>query len=93
VPGVKAADVEIEATGAQCDRTSVGFECVLLTGATSPRLKIFNYAKQNRTLLGCSVNGNLSVHGNDTGSNPWTRFNLPLTETLNADIVIRENNC
>jgi prepilin-type N-terminal cleavage/methylation domain-containing protein len=93
VPGVKAADVEIEATGAQCDRTSVGFECVLLTGATSPRLKIFNYAKQNKTLLGCSVNGNLSVQGNDTGSNPWTRFNLPLTETLNADIVIRENNC
>ena len=93
VPGVKAADVEIEATGAQCDRTSVGFECVLLVGATSPRLKIFNYAKQNKTLLGCSVNGNLSIHGSETGSNPWTRFNLPLTQTLDADIVIRETSC
>jgi hypothetical protein len=93
VSGVKAADVEIEATGAQCDRTSTGFECVLLTGSTNPRLKIFNYAKAGRTLLGCSVNGNLSTHENDTGANPWTRFNLPLTETLDADIVIRENSC
>jgi type IV pilus modification protein PilV len=93
VPGVKAADVEIEATGAQCDRTNTGFECVLEAGATSPRLRIYNYYKPNAALLGCSVNGNLSIHGAEVSTNNWTRFNLPTTETLNADIVIRQNNC
>ena len=29
VPGVRASDAEIEATGAQCDRTSTGYECIL----------------------------------------------------------------
>jgi prepilin-type N-terminal cleavage/methylation domain-containing protein len=93
VAGVKAADIEIEATGAQCDRTNTGFECVLVAGATTPRLKIFNYYKPNTVLVGCSVNGNLSIHGSEIGANGWTRFNLPLTETLDADIVIRSDNC
>ena len=93
VPGVKASDVEIEATGAQCDRTTTGFECVLEVGATSPRLRISNYYKPNAALLGCSVNGNLSIHGAEVSTNNWTRFNLPMSETLNADIVIRQNSC
>jgi type IV pilus modification protein PilV len=93
VPGMIAAEVEIEATGAQCDRTNTGFECVLVAGATSPRLKIYNYYKQNKALLGCSANGTLSIHGSETGSNPWTRFNLPLVQTLDADIVIRQDSC
>jgi len=93
VAGVKAADVEIEATGAQCDRTNTGYECVLVAGATSPRLRIFNYYKPNTVLIGCSVNGNLSTHGSEIGANGWTRFNLPLTQTLNADIVIRVSPC
>ena len=93
VPGVKAADVEIEATGAQCDRTNTGFTCVLEVGATTPRLKIFNYYKPNQNLLGCSVNGNLGVHGREVSTNNWTRFNLPLFTTPDADIVIRSDNC
>lgn len=93
VPGLIAADVEIEATGAQCDRTNTGFECVLEVGATSPRLKVFNYYKQNKVLMGCSANGNLSIHGSEVGTNPWTRFNLPKIQTLDADIVIRQNSC
>jgi hypothetical protein len=66
---------------------------LLEAGATSPRLKITNYYKPNTTLVGCSVNGNLSIHGSEVGANGWTRFNLPTTETLNADIVIRKDNC
>lgn len=91
VPGVKAADVAISATGAQCDRTNTGFECVIESGASSPRLTVTNYPKVNRVVLACS--STLSVHGSETGSNPWTRFNLPLQNTSVAHIVIKENSC
>ena len=91
VPGVKAANVEISATGAQCDRTNTGFECAIESGATSPRLTVTNYPKVNRIVLACS--SQLTVHGSETGSNPWTRFNLPLQSTSGAHIVIKENAC
>jgi len=91
VPGVKAADVEISATEAECDRTNTGFKCYLVMGFKSPRLTISNYDKGVKLLLGCS--DALSVHGADNGANAWTRFNLPFVITPSADIVIRENNC
>lgn len=91
VNGVKAADVEVTSTGAQCDRTNTGFECVIETGATSPRMTVSNYPKANKTLVACS--DVLSIHGSEIGSNPWTRFNLPLESTSVAHIVIKENYC
>ncbi|MGD8682168.1 MAG: hypothetical protein PVJ33_17520, partial [Lysobacterales bacterium] len=93
VPGLKAADVEITASGAQCDRTNTGFECVLETGASNPTLKIYNYDKPNTNLIGCSVNGNLFFKGAEVSTNRWTSFYLPSTETLNADIVLRQDSC
>ena len=94
VPGVKAADVEIEATGAACDRTLTGFECNLFVGETKPRLKIFNYGKGPQIILGCS--DVLETHGVShvsLGGENWTRFSLPLTEATGADIILRENDC
>jgi hypothetical protein len=95
VSGVKAADAEISATGAQCDRTSTGFECVLEVGAINPRLTVFNYFKRNRVLVACStamtVNG--TEHSGDVPSANWTRFNLPSTNNSAAHIVIKENSC
>jgi type IV pilus modification protein PilV len=94
VPGVKAADVEIEASNAQCDRTNLGYECVIESGATNPRLTVSNYFKFGRVLLACSdvmtING--TEHSGDTPALNWTRFNLPSAATT-AHIVIREDNC
>lgn len=91
VNGVKASDVEIAATEAQCDRTSTGFECYIETGASGPRLTVSNYGKNNKVLLACSEV--LTAEAQDTGLNAWTRFLLPTGTTTNADIVIRENTC
>lgn len=91
VTGVKAADVEILASGAQCDRTSTGFECYIETGSTGPRLTVSNYDKQGRILLACSAV--LTVEAYVTGTGSWTRFILPTAATSSADIVIRENSC
>jgi hypothetical protein len=95
VAGVKAADAEIFGDGAQCDRTSTGFECVLEVGAINPRLTVDNYFKRNTTLLACSTV--LTVNGTEhSGTDPaqnWTRFNLPLSGSSSAHIVIKKDTC
>jgi hypothetical protein len=91
VNGAKASDVEITATGAQCDRTNTGFECTLELGANSPRLTISGYVKGVKVLLACS--DVMVVHGSESDGNNWTSFNLPETSTTGVDIVIREDSC
>jgi type IV pilus modification protein PilV len=94
VPGVKASDVEIEGTGAQCDRTNMGYECNLEVGASNPRIKIYNYFRNLQVLIGCS--DVLRVHGTEHSSSTsssadnWTRFWLPKVDTSGANIVIQE---
>ena len=96
VGGVKAADVEIVATGAQCDRTLTGFECVIESEATNPRLTVSNYFRPNTVLLACSEvlqpNGTEHSSGDSVEQN-WTRFNLPMETTLDVTIIIKENSC
>jgi len=91
VGGVKASDVEIAFTEAQCDRTSEGFECYIETDADSPTLTVSNYEKANKVLLACSEV--LTLDAYTPGPNGWSRFFLPTETTHNADIVIRENSC
>jgi hypothetical protein len=91
VPGVKAADVEISATDAECDRTNTGFKCTLVVGFKSPRLTITNYIKADKLLVGCS--DVMKIHGSELGANAFTRFNLPVVITPSADIVVRQDNC
>jgi len=94
VAGVKAADVEIEPTGAVCDRTLTGYECNLFADESSPRLTVFNYDKGRKVILGCS--DVLETHGvehGEGGGASWTRFKLPLSTTMGADIILRENDC
>jgi len=95
VGGVKASDVEISASGAACDRTNTGYECLLEEGAINPRFTVSNYFKMNKNLLACS--SVLTTHGQEhSGDDPslnWTRFNLPYETTTLANIVIREDSC
>jgi hypothetical protein len=92
VPGLKAADVEIEATDALCDRTLTGYECDIQTFANSPVLTILNYNKPNTYLVACSdtfvVKG--QAHIQDNGQGNWTRFYLPKAEMSGVDIIIKE---
>lgn len=91
VVGVKASDVEIAVTEAQCDRTNTGFICLIQAGANNPRLTLNNYAKSNVDLLACSEV--LTIHGQEVSTNSWTRFNLPGASLSTADIVIKQDNC
>jgi type IV pilus modification protein PilV len=92
VGGVRAADVEIVAEEAQCDRTSTGFECVIESTAKTPTISVFNYYKAGRTLIACSsYMSTLGVEHVATNGNNKTRFKLPTTASTSvANIVIRE---
>ena len=95
VPGLKASDVEIEFSDANCDRTSTGYQCVVPFLANNPRLTVRNYFKLTKLLFACS--DIFDVHGNEhSGESPalnWTRFNLPKSNVSGGHIVIRENSC
>ena len=91
INGFKASDVEISYTDAQCNRTSTGFECLIEIGANNPRLTVTNYYKSNQNRVACS--NELEIQGVGTGSNGWTRFNLPTAGTTTADIIIQNDAC
>jgi prepilin-type N-terminal cleavage/methylation domain-containing protein len=95
VGGVRAADVEIEASGAACDRTNTGYECELESGAVNPVLTVSNYFKVDTILVACSdglvVKGQEHISINGTAN--WTRFELPAVSASNVTIVIKENSC
>ncbi|HET6564946.1 MAG TPA: hypothetical protein VFG52_05990, partial [Xanthomonadales bacterium] len=91
----KLDDIVITTTAGQCERTPLGFECTIPTSAINPRLTVASYFKFQKTLVACStvmsING--TNHSSTTPGDNWTRFNLPSMQTLNADVVIKENTC
>jgi prepilin-type N-terminal cleavage/methylation domain-containing protein len=91
VAGVRASDVEISASEAQCDRTNTGYECLIEIGANNPKLTAFNYDKPNQDLVACSAV--LDIHGQEVSTNSWTRFNLPEVARTDANIVIMADSC
>jgi type II secretory pathway pseudopilin PulG len=91
ISGFKASDVELSASGAQCNRTNTGYKCLVELAASNPRITITNYYKSSETRVACSAL--LLIQGSETGANGWTRFNLPSAGVLNADIIIKPNSC
>lgn len=96
VPGLKAADVEITGTEAQCDRTNTGFECVIEFEAKSPSLRVENYDKAGKLLYACSAELVLEPprgHVSQNGIGNWTNFSLDVEATVVTDILIKEGGC
>jgi type IV pilus modification protein PilV len=96
VGGVKATDAVISSTsGVRCDRTPTGFECTVSTTAVNPRITVSNYFKNTKSLLACStaMSTNASSQSTTVAANNWVRFNLPATQNLLADVVIKEGSC
>lgn len=96
VNGLKAADVEIAAEGAQCDRTNIGFECVVESEAKKPVLRVFNYDKAGKLVYACSAELALQPpheHISLNGSGSWTNLSLNVSTNVVTDIVIKEGGC
>lgn len=91
INGFKASDVEISATGAQCNRTNTGFKCLLELASNNPRLTVTRYYKANEMRVACSPE--MLIQGSETGASGWTRFHLPLSATNTAHVIIKVNSC
>jgi prepilin-type N-terminal cleavage/methylation domain-containing protein len=94
VPGLQAAQVDIEATDATCERTPVGFSCLVPTGG-SPTLKVSNYRKPNVNTIACSYEATLPSTSRSTdANNPFTIFSLQTAlDTIEYQISIEQNSC
>jgi len=96
VAGVRASDVEIAGFGAQCDRTNVGFKCVVNEGADAPRIEISNYFKPGLTLLACTSDlaGIPPIEHFATNGRNLTKFALPTdASVIDVSIVIKQDSC
>jgi hypothetical protein len=81
------------AAGAQCDRTNTGFVCNLEINASQRWIKFYGYSKGLKLLTVCSLTGALDNRQNDVTGNDWTKFNLPVSEASDANVVIKEGGC
>jgi hypothetical protein len=97
VAGLKAADILVEGSEANCDRRPEGFVCEFASTATGVTLKIYNYKKQNTVLAACSLTLTKVSSGTDANGRGFTFFSLstspPLDDTIRHDIWIQQGGC
>ena len=95
VPGVQASSVEIEASGATCDRTVTGFICLVPNGQGAT-ITLSNYHKNNNTnIVACSYEETLpGTSGSDQANRPFTVFDLDdALDTIIYQITIEAISC
>ena len=97
VPGLRATDIQIEGSGANCNRSPDGYVCEFSDSATDVTLKVYNYKKVNTILAACSANLSLLSSGTDANGRGFTYFNLSTTPALDPaisyDISIQKDGC
>ena len=93
VGGVRAVDVQLTFSDAQCGKTPNGYRCVVPDLANNPQLTVYNYSKANRNLYACSDGAaglGIGADLHDPNSTTWL---LPLQDKPTADIVIEDSPC
>ena len=97
VNGLKATDVQVEGTNANCNRTPDGYSCQVSTAATNARLKVFGYKKANLVLAACSATLSPTSSGTDANGRGFTVFDLspspPLDPAVSHDVSIQQGGC
>ena len=97
VPGLRATDVQIEGSDANCNRSPDGYACEFSDSATDVTLKVYNYKKVNTILAACSANLSTLSSGTDANGRGFTYFNLSTSPTLDPavayDISIQTGGC
>jgi Tfp pilus assembly protein PilV len=95
VPGLRATDIQIEGSNANCNRTPDGYICEFLSTEPDVTLKIYNYKKQNTILAACSATLTSLSSGVDANGRGFTYFGL--TASLDPDtghnVSIQADGC
>lgn len=97
VSGLRATDIQIEGTNANCNRLPDGYICEISSNATDATIKIFDYKKQNSILAACSATLSQLSSGTDANGRGFTYFTLStspaLDTTISHDISIQRDAC
>ena len=97
VSGLRATDIQIEGTNANCNRLPDGYICEMSSGATDATIKVLGYKKQNTILAACSATLPRVSNGTDANGRGFAYFRLSaspaLDTTISHDISIRQDTC
>lgn len=97
VNGLKATDVQVVGTNANCNRSPNGYSCQFGALATGVELKVFGYKKQGLTLSACSSTLSRTSSGTDANGRGFAFFLLSPTPALDPavshNIWIQEGSC
>ncbi len=95
VPGLRATDIEIQGSNANCNRLPDGYACEFSSSASDITLKIYNYKKQNTVLAACSATLSQLSSGTDANGRGFSYFSLSgaLDSSVEHNIVIQADGC
>lgn len=97
VSGLKATDIQIEGSQANCNRLPEGYICEFSSAVPDVTLKVFNYKKQNLILAACSATLTKISSGTDANGRGFAYFNLSpspgLDTSISHDISIQDGGC
>ena len=97
VTGLRATDIQVEGSGAFCNRLPDGYICEISVHATDVTLKVFNYKKLTLSLAACSETLTKLSSGTDATGRGFTYFNLApspeLDSTISHDVSIQVDGC
>ncbi len=95
VPGLRATDIQIEGSNANCNRLPDGFACEFSSSASDITLKVYNYKKPNTVLAACSATLSQVSSGTDANGRGFTYFSLSgaLDSSVEHNISIQVGGC
>ena len=95
VPGLRATDIQIVGTNANCNRLPDGYACEFSSSVSDVTLKIYNYKKQSLVLAACSATLSAVSSGTDATGRGFTYFSLTasLDSSIAHNISIQEGSC
>jgi len=95
VPGLRATDIQIVGTNANCNRLPDGFACEFSSSVSDVTLKIYNYKKQSLVLAACSATLSQVSSGTDATGRGFTYFSLTvaLDSSVEHNISIQADAC
>ena len=95
VLGLRATDIQIEGSNANCNRSPDGYACEFSSSASDITLKVYNYKKQNTILAACSTTLNQISSGTDANGRGFSYFSLSgaLDSSIEHSISIQADGC
>lgn len=97
VPGLRATDIEVAGSNANCNRLPDGYACEFSNAVSPVTITISGYKKQGQVLAACSLTLSAVSNGVDANGRGFAVFDLvpvpALDPALSHDIWVQADGC